>query len=65
MVQYQDCPSGCQEASVLQRTSKMVRSFCTLNVSNGKLECLEKKRAEAERFKVGVSADEDQSDKDK
>jgi hypothetical protein len=43
----------------------MVRRFCTLNVSNGKLECVEKKRAEAERFKVGVSADEDQSDKDK
>jgi hypothetical protein len=45
--------------------SKMVISFCTLNVSNGKLECVEKKRAEAGRFRVGVSIDEDQSDKDK
>ena len=43
----------------------MARSFCTLNVSDGKLECVEKKRAEAGRFKVGVSADEDQSNKDK
>jgi hypothetical protein len=43
----------------------MARRFCTLNVSNGKLECVDKKRVEDERFKVGVSADEDQSDKDK
>jgi len=43
----------------------MVRSFCTLNVSNGKLECVEKKRVETGRFRLGVSVDEDQSDKDK
>jgi hypothetical protein len=41
----------------------MVRSFCTLNVSNGKLECVDKKRAEARRFRVGVSDDEDESEK--
>jgi hypothetical protein len=41
----------------------MVRSFCTLNVSNGKLECVDKKRVEAGRFRVGVSADEDESEK--
>ena len=35
MVQYQDCPSGGREASVLQRTSQMVRSVLTLNVSVG------------------------------
>jgi hypothetical protein len=40
------------------------QKFCTLNVSNGKLKCVEKKREETERFRVGVSADEDQSDKE-
>jgi hypothetical protein len=48
---------------VLQRMSKMVRIFCTLNVSNGKLECVDKKRAKYGRFGVGVSVDEDHSDK--
>ena len=56
---------GGRETSFLQITSEMVKSFCTLNVSNGKLECVEKKRVEDGRFRLGVSVDEDQSDKDK
>jgi hypothetical protein len=43
--------------------SKMVRIFSTLNVSNGKVECVEKKREKYGGFRVGVSVDEDQSDK--